>query len=174
MENQSLPLKNHILQYGSLLGGISVVFGLMIYFLDMHYSQETAILYVSLAMTLGVLVLAMINYRKDNDGFMSLGEALKLGLGIALVSAAFGVAYQILLVTVIDPDTISKMMDVAEMKILDENPEIPREQLDQILAMQEKGGSPMWIAISGFAGSLILCFIFSLISGLILKRNRPE
>ena len=39
MENQSLPLKNHILQYGSLLGGISVVFGLMIYFLDMHYSQ---------------------------------------------------------------------------------------------------------------------------------------
>ena len=105
---------------------------------------------------------------------MSLGEALKLGLGIALVSAAFGVAYQILLVTVIDPDTVSKMMDVAEMKILDENPEIPREQLDQILAMQEKGGSPMWIAISGFAGSLILCFIFSLISGLILKRNRPE
>ncbi len=174
MENQSLPLKNHILQYGCLLGGVSVVFGLMIYFLDMHYTQETALLYVSLAMTLSVLVIAFINYRKDNDGFMSLGEALKLGLGIAAVSAIFGVAYQILLVTVIDPDTVGKMMDVVEMKILDENPEIPKEQLDQILAMQEKGSSPMWIAVSGFAGSLIISFILSLVSGLILKRNRPE
>ena len=84
MENATSTLKSHILQYGILLGGISVVFNLMLFFLDMHYTQEPAVQWVNWGITISVIVLGIYNFRSSNEGFLSLGEALKLGLGYPL------------------------------------------------------------------------------------------
>ena len=40
MENQNLSIKQIMITYGTLLGGISVAFQLMLYFLDMHYKND--------------------------------------------------------------------------------------------------------------------------------------
>lgn len=174
MENQAATIKSTILQFGTMLGIISVAFGLMIYFLDMHYTQETGIGIVSILISIGVIVLAQYNFRKENEGYLSLGEALKIGLGVALVSGIIGLTYQYLLVNFIDPDTISKMMEVTKNKLMDDNPEMSEEQLEQILGMQEKFTTPGMMVAFGLIGSLFIGFIISLITGLILKRNRPE
>ena len=171
MENQTATIKSTILQFGTMLGIISVAFGLMIYFLDMHYTQETGIGIVSILISIGVIALAQYNFRKENEGYLSLGEALKIGLGVALVS---GLTYQYLLVNFIDPDTISKMMEVTKNKLMDDNPEMSEEQLEQIIGMQEKFTTPGMMVAFGLIGSLFIGFIISLITGLILKRNRPE
>ena len=92
MENNSSTLKSNILQYGFLLGGISVVFALMLFFLDMHYTQESAVNWINWAITITVLILAIYSYRKTNDGFLSLSEALKLGLGISVISALIAIS----------------------------------------------------------------------------------
>ena len=105
---------------------------------------------------------------------VAFGEALKLGMGIALISSIIGVTYQVLLVTVIDPDTIPKMIEVAKNQLFDTNPEMSQEQLDQILEMQSKFISPKMMVAFGLIGGLLISFIISMISGLILKRNRPE
>lgn len=167
-------LKSTILQYGILLGIISVVFGLMIYFLDMHYTQEASIGVVSIVITIAVIALGQYNFRKENDGFLSFGEALKIGLGIALISGIIGVTYQMILVNVIDPNTIDKMMEITQNKLIEDQPEISQEQLDQIIDMQRKFSSPGMMAAFGLIGSLFIGFVISLISGLILKRDRPE
>ena len=133
MENNSSTLKSHILQYGILLGGISVVFALMLFFLDMHYTQDSSVGIVSIVITIAVIILGQYNFRKDNEGFLSFGEALKLGVGIALISSIIGVIYQVLLVTMIDPDTIPKMITIAENQLYESNPEMSQEQIDQIL-----------------------------------------
>lgn len=172
--DSNLSLKAAILQYGTLLGIISVVFGLMIYFLDMHYTQETSIGIVSMVISISVIVLGQFNFRKENGGFMSLGDAIKLGLGIALISGIIGVTYQVLLVNVIDPNTIDKMMEVTQNKLIDDSPEITQEQLDQIIGMQKKFSTPGMMVAFGLIGSLFLGFIISFISGLILKRNPVE
>lgn len=174
MENNSSTLKSHILQYGILLGGISVVFALMLFFLDMHYTQDSSVGIVSIVITIAVIVLGQYNFRKDNEGFLSFGEALKLGVGIALISSIIGVIYQVLLVTVIDPDTIPKMITIAENQLYESNPEMSQEQIDQILEMQSKFISPEMMAAFGLIGGLFIGFIISMITGLILKRNRPE
>ena len=80
MENNSSTLKSNILQYGFLLWGISVVFALMLFFLDMHYTQESSVGIISIIITIAVIVLGQYNFRKDNNGFLSFGEALKLGV----------------------------------------------------------------------------------------------
>lgn len=174
MENNSSTLKSHILQYGLLLGGISVVFALMLFFLDMHYSQESAVGIISIAITAAVIILGQYNFRKENEGFLSFGESLKLGVGIALISSVIGVTYQVLLVTVIDPDTIPKMIEIAKNQLYDANPEMTQEQLDGILEMQKKFISPQMMVAFGLIGGLLIGFVISMISGLILKRNRPE
>ena len=71
MENQTATIKSTILQFGTMLGIISVAFGLMIYFLDMHYTQETGIGIVSILISIGVIVLAQYNFRKENEGYLS-------------------------------------------------------------------------------------------------------
>ena len=174
MENNSSTLKSNILQYGFLLGGISVVFALMLFFLDMHYTQESSVGIISFIITITVIVLGQYSFRKDNEGFLSFGEALKLGVGIALISSIIGVTYQVLLVTVIDPDTIPKMITIAENQLYESNPEMSQEQIDQMLEWQSKFISPKMMATFGLIGGVFIGFIISLITGLILKRNRPE
>ena len=174
MENSNASLKSHIVQYGILLGGISVVFALMLFFLDMHYSQESAVGIISIIITIAIIVLGQYNFRKENEGFLSLGEALKLGVGIALISSIISVTYQVLLVTVIDPDTIPKMLEIAKNQLYDTNPEMSQEQLDQMLEMQSKFISPNMMVAFGLIGGLFIGFVISMITGLILKRNRPE
>lgn len=174
MEKATSSLKSHIVQYGILLGGISVVFALMLFFLDMHYTQESSVGIISIIITIAVIVLGQYNFRKENEGFLSFGEALKLGVGIALISSIIGVTYQVLLVTVIDTETIPKMIAIAENQLYESNPEMSQEQLDQMLEMQSKFISPEMMTAFGLIGGLFIGFIISMISGLILKRNRPE
>ena len=49
-----------------------------------------------------------------------------------------------------------------------------QEQLDGILEMQKKFISPQMMVAFGLIGGLLIGFVISMISGLILKRNRPE
>lgn len=174
MENNSSTLKSNILQYGFLLGGISVVFALMLFFLDMHYTQESAVNWINWAITITVLILAIYSYRKTNDGFLSLSEALKLGLGISVISALIAIIYTYILVNFLDPDTIEKTIEVTQNKMLDENPEMTQEQIDLAKEMQLKLSSIYVISTMILIFSLVFGFIVSLITGLILKRNRPE
>ena len=97
MKDQNLELKQYILQYGGLLGGISVVFGLMLYSLDMHYQNDSNATIVSLVITLGVIIFAQYTYRKDNEGYLSLSQGIKMGLGMAAVSGIINIIYFLVL-----------------------------------------------------------------------------
>lgn len=146
----------------------------MLFFLDMHYTQESAVNWINWAITITVLILAIYSYRKSNDGFLSLSEALKLGLGISVISALIAIIYTYILVNFLDPDTIEKTIEVTQNKMLDENPEMTQEQIDLAKEMQLKFSSIGVISTMILIFSLVFGFIVSLITGLILKRNRPE
>jgi len=176
MKDQNLELKNHILQYGSILGGISVVFGLMLFSMDMHYQNETSTTVVSLALTMGVIAFAQYSYRKDNEGFMSFSRALKLGVGIGLISAIIYSLFFIVLALVLDPNTISKSNEVAIEKmsewsfVTDEILETTETEMENTTKSRAIFNACSQLII----GSIIIGFVISLITGLILKRNRPE
>ena len=175
MEDQNLELKKYILQYGALLGGISVVFGLMLFSMDMHYQNETSTTVVSLVLTMGVIAFAQYSYRKDNEGFMSFSRALKLGVGIGLISAIIYSLFFIVLALVLDPDTISKSNEVAIEKmsewsfVTDEILEITETEMENTT----KSRAIFNTCSSLIIGSITIGFVISLITGLILKRNRP-
>ena len=106
---------------------------------------------------------------------MSLGESVKLGLGLTLVHIIVALLYFILLATVMDTDTIDKMNEVQLIQmsessyVTDEIIEQTREKIENTSFSHLQNAIISIIIINLFLG-LILSFI----SGLILKRNRPE
>ena len=174
MEDQNLELKKYISQYGALLGGISVVFGLMLFSMDMHYQNETSTTIVSLVLTLGVIVFAQYSYRKDNEDFMSLSQGIKMGLGMGAVSGLINVAYFLVLSNVLDPEMMNKALEMGMNQFLDQNPEASQDMINQVELMQEKFSGPIISSSFLIIASLLTSFVISLITGLILKRNRPE
>jgi len=174
MKNSAASLKSHILQYGIMLGAISVVFALMLFFLDMHYTQESATNWINYIITTSIIILGIYSFRRANEGFLSLSESLKIGLGISVIGGIIGVLYTVVLINFLDPDTIEKTLEVTQNKMIDANPEISQAQLDQMKEMQEKFSGIGIISTMIMVFSLFFGFIISLIGGLILRRNRPE
>ena len=54
-----------MLQYGLLLASISLVFSLMLFFLDMHYQGGLDQLIVVIIIMLAVIAVAQYNFRKS-------------------------------------------------------------------------------------------------------------
>ena len=174
MPNQNSSLKSNIITYGIILGSISVVFQLMLFLLDMHYKNDSTAGIVALLITSGVIVYSFIVFKKNNEGFMTLSEALKIGLGVSLVSAIIGIIYTQLLVNVLDPDTMQKSLELSIDNMRAQNPEIPQEALETARSIQEKMSSPLIFSAVQIIFSLFFGFIISLIGGLIVKKSRPE
>ena len=174
MVNQNSSLKSNIITYGIILGSISVVFQLMLFFLDMHYKNDSTAGIVALLITSGVIVYSLIVFKKNNEGFMTLSEALKIGLGVSLISAIIGIIYTQLLVNVLDPDTMQKSLELSIDNMRAQNPEIPQEALETARSIQEKMSSPLIFSAVQIIFSLFFGFIISLIGGLIVKKSRPE
>lgn len=174
MENQTPKLTTYMLKYGGLLGGVSVIFALMLFSLDLHYGQEPAVNYVNYLITIVGIVFGIYTFRKDNEGFLSLGEALKIGLGISLISAVIAIIYTGLLMNVIEPTFMEKASEIAKNKMIDENPEMTQEQLNIALDMMKKFQGFGVISAFILIFSLFFGLLISLVSGLILKKARPE
>ena len=174
MPNQNSSLKSNIITYGIILGSISVVFQLMLFLLDMHYKNDSTAGIVALLITSGVLVYSFIVFKKNNEGYMTLSEALKIGLGVSLISAIIGIIYTQLLVNVLDPDTMQKSLELSIDNMRAQNPEIPQEALETARSIQEKMSSPLIFTAVQIIFSLFFGFIISLIGGLIVKKSRPE
>jgi hypothetical protein len=174
MENQKNITAKTALNYGLLLGGINVVYGLMLYILDMHYQQETATSMIGYALLIGIIIWGIIKFKKSNDGYISLSEALKTGVGTALVSAIIICIYTIVMIQYLDPEFLDKSMEYQKQKILQENPEISLQSVNKMFDMQKEFSGPF--IISGFIIilNLFFGFILSLIVGLIVKKSKPE
>jgi len=172
--NTKSSLKTIIINYALLLAGISIAFNLMLFFLDMHYQQSQASGIVGIVIMIGVLIYAFIQYRKTNEGYISISEALKIGLGISAIAALIGVVYTFILSEFLDPNLIQKTLDFQMDKMRNENPEMTQDQLQTVREMQEKFSSPLVLSAFQIIGSLFIGFIISLIGGLIVKKSRPE
>ena len=156
------------------MGGINVVYGLMLYILDMHYQQETVTSMIGYALLIGIIIWGIIKFKKSNDGYISLSEALKTGVGTALVSAIIICIYTIVMIWYLDPEFLDKSMEYQKQKILQENPEISLQIVNKMFDMQKEFSGPF--IISGFIIilNLFFGFILSLIVGLIVKKSKPE
>ena len=59
-------------RFGLIAAGIGIVFSLMLYFIDMIYNQSPIIQAINILIPSTLAVLAIQNFKKDNNGFLSI------------------------------------------------------------------------------------------------------
>ncbi len=170
METQKLPTGKFALNYGIALGAVMILITVVLYVTGMALEgiQWPNYLYYLIFPT--IIIYAINQYKKKNDNILSLGDALKVGVAIAVISALVYVIYGLIFNYYIDPDFMEKMTEVTGEKMM-ENPNADPEIVEQQLEMMKKFqnpilGSAIWVAFSAIFG-----LIYSLISGLIMKRE---
>ena len=159
------------LNYGLILGGLGVIFGLMLFLSDAHTSQSPVNSIISIAMSIGVIFWGILNFRKANDGYLSIQQALKLGAGIALIAGIITILWTVLLSNVLDPDFPSKIMD-ARLAEAAETSNLTPEQLQQQKEMGLKFwwfGYPVILVVN-----IIIGLVIGLVGGLIFKKAQPD
>ena len=97
-------IKSVVINYGLLLGGVTVAFSLMLFLMNMHIEQGSLQSIVNLILTVGAIVFGQLAFKNGNQGFLSLGEGFKIGLGICLVGSIISIIYGIFQMTVLDPE----------------------------------------------------------------------
>ena len=108
-----------------------------------------------------------------NEGFISLGEGMKIGIGVTALGSAIGIAYGIFQGSVLDPDTMTKAMDYAIEQAIQQNPEIGDEIVGAMEEAFEFFANPLISSSIGMAVSLFFGGLISLLTGLAVKKNRP-
>ncbi|HCE55398.1 MAG: DUF4199 domain-containing protein [Lutibacter sp.] len=174
MENQEITPKQIMLNYGLMLGFASVLISVALYAMGKTYEPHWSVGVISTMITVAVIILGIKKIKEINNGFLSLSEALKTGLGIALISGLILVAYNLIFVTFIEPEYFARMLEVQQQKMIEMYPNFSDEQLEASLEMSKKMSGPMINSAIIIIGSLFLGFIISLIGGLIMKKTDEE
>ena len=173
METQKASVKKIALPYGAVLGLFTVLLSVVVYVMDMTYEQpwwQGAIGFIAMIIC---IVLGIKTFKKENSGFLSLGEAIKVGLAVAIVAGIFGVIFNIIFMNVIEPDFTTNMLAATEENMIEQNPNMTQEQIDMAMGISETMMSPLIISAISIIMTLFFGFIISLISGLVMKVNRP-
>ena len=173
MENQKSSSKQIILNYGLILGVVSVLLSVAIYAMGKIYDQGMIVMLTSFVIMAVIIFMGLKNFKAGNSNALSLGQAIKIGLGIALIGGIIGIIYNQIFINFIEPDFMENMMKIGEQTMLEQNPNMTDEQIEMAKEMQGKMSSPLIGAAFGLIGSLFFGFIISLIEGLILKSASP-
>ncbi len=172
MEGNPPKIRKYAIQWGIISGVIGIVFSLMLFFQQMHYEQSTATTVIGISILFAVIAFGINNFKKDNEGFLKLNQALKLGTAIAVVSGIIGLIYYFLLTNdILEAGYMEKAMELAKNKTFAENPNMTQEQWDQGMEMQENFKFLAYPFILIF--NAILGLVAGLIFGLIMKKDSP-
>jgi hypothetical protein len=168
MEQTQPKIGKFSLNYGLILGAISVVFGLMLYSMDAHANQDSSSQVIGIVLAVAITMWAIFNFRKANGGLLSLGQAIKLGTLIALISGVIYIVYLIFLSNVLDTEFISKIAENSKAAA-EEAGVMTTAQIDQ----QYQGTIDyFWVSYPIILIiNVIIGLVIGLIGGLIFKKS---
>lgn len=168
-------MKNTVVRYG-IYGAITIC----VLFLssltlgkNLSYSLQEVIGYTSMVVSLLFVFFGIKHYRdKENNGAVSFGKALAIGILISLFAAlAFGIL-DLIYIKYINPDFTTEYYGhmVEQMRNSLSEAEF-KVKLEELEAQKDLFSSPLMNFLLMSATVLIIGFIISLISGLILQRK---
>jgi len=172
MENQpTVSRKSIMINFGVLFGFASIITQLLIYVFGDIYKPHWSFIVLSVAVTAIFIVLGIKKVKDSQGGFLSMGDAIKTGLGIALISSIIYSVYLVIFQHMIEPSYFDNLALLQEQTIIEQNPNMTDEQLEQakgFASMFNSSGVNVAITI---VFSLFLGLIISFFSGLIMKKS---
>ena len=160
----------HALTYGLIVGIALALYSLILYLLGLNLNKTAG--YVSYLILLGGIIYSTKTFRDNGlGGSISYAKALGYGTLVAFFAAIVSAVYTYLSMTVIDPDLISKMLEMVEEELVKQG-SLSDDQIEQVLEMQKPFMTPTFIAAMVIPTFTFVGFIFSLITSIFLKKDQ--
>lgn len=160
-----------MIKWGVIKGIITSLIGVMAFYIIGNLGLSALSTLVSLAAPILILIFAYKEYKSINEGFMTLKEALAIGLGIYLIEYVISMAWTLLYNNVINPGAQEEAMDKA-MDQMEASPGMSDGFLDAFSSLTGEQSIGEQI-LYGLLASIAFWLFWSLIMGLIMK-NDPQ
>ncbi|HIB37132.1 DUF4199 domain-containing protein [Mesonia sp.] len=172
---KSASIKSIAYTYGLALAIYSILVLVVIYVLNID--QESSINYIFTALNIVVTIIiysiALKTYKKENSGFISLSQALKTGMAVAVIAGLISAVYAFIHYSYIYPEFLD-MISEQQRAAMIENGQMSDEQIEQSLEMMSFTRSPFFMSTATLIMNVFFGFIISLIIGLIIKKKDPS
>lgn len=170
METKQLTPGKFAVNYGLILGVIMIIITAATYFSGIMVKGEqwpNFILYIIFPV---IIIYAINSYKKHNGGLLTLIDAIKVGVAVAVISALISTAFNALLFYVVDPELTDKIMAITREKLY-ENPKMTEEMIDKTMDTIKKFSNPLLGGAIGIGLSALFGLIYSVIGGLVMKKE---
>lgn len=174
MENQKNQTQQLIINYGLILGFLTIIHGVIRYAMGKHLENDWTTSLVGFILMLAVIGYSIYLFKQANEGFLTISQGLKIGVGIALVGGIISVIYTFIFTTYIEPDFANQILILSEQQILEKYPDFSDEQVEAALSMTKKFTTPGAMAAMGIMASLFFGFIVSLIVSLFMRKSQEN
>jgi len=164
--------KSIMLTYGLYLGLIGSILHLALWATGNLLELNWVINVLSFILMIVFVALGIKKHKYETGGFISWGQGLKIGMGIAMVSGLISVIYTLLFMNIIDPEFQNYAMEIQKQKWSEAG--MTQDQIDgsvEIAKMFQGPGiiSGLILLMSAFFG-----FIVSAITAAIMKKSDPN
>lgn len=172
MENQANPSRKSVmLNFGLILGFISIISHLLMYVFGNIYQPHWSMMLISVAISLTFIMMALKKVREAENNLLSIGTAIKVGLGISLISAIVYSLYLAVFVNMIEPAYFENLAQVQEQAMLERYPNMTDEQMEAALNNAKMFNSTGAVVTMTLIVSLFFGLILSLVAGLIMRKS---
>ena len=171
MENQ-VNSKSIMLNYGLILGVISVLSSLTLYATGNLIKFGWVAGIIGFIAMIVIITLGIKKFKLENNNILSFGQAVKVGIGIALISAVVGIIYNLIFLNFIEPGFQEQMMEVQRQAWQEQN--MTAEQIESAEGIAKTFSGPAITSAFAILGSAFFGFIISAIGGAIMKRSAED
>jgi len=171
-QSAKAPFWKPALIYGAILGFVSILLGVIFYFLNL--STQSWVGWVSILISIAVMAYCLVAYRKEYlGGYASFGQIFVMALVIGIIASILSTIYTFVLYNYIDPDLIEKIRLMAEERVMN-NPRIPESMYEDILDRMEGRFTPARMTRMALTWGVVGNAIIGLILAAFIKKNQPE
>lgn len=167
MEHESPSIKPIAYTYG-MYGALVSIAGLVIMYAA-NLDKSWLLSIVSAVLSILVFVYGIKAFKTANANILSLGQAIKVGLAIAVIAGIVTALYSYLHYEFVYPEFIDLQRETAYTQMMEANPNMTDEQIEQALGISNIFMNSTFFSLSAVLGSLIFGLIVSLIAGLIMR-----
>lgn len=169
METQKPSIKPIAYSYGLYLALVSIVILVIMYVANLEKSWILSI--ASSVASIAIFVYGIKAYKHQNAGFLTIGDAMKVGLAIAVIGGIIAGIYAYLHYAYIYPEFIDMARDQAYLEISEQNPNMSEEQISKTMEISNIFMTPMFFSLTTVIGSLLFGLVVSVIAGLVMKKE---
>ncbi|WP_296315635.1 DUF4199 domain-containing protein [Winogradskyella sp. UBA3174] len=170
MEHEKPSIKPIAYTYGMYLALLTITGIVILYVLNEE--QNWIISLISFLITIVVYYYGISKYKKENANVLSIKDALKVGMGMALISGIIAAIYAVVHYGVIAPEYMDTIREKAMDDMLSQSPNMEGEALEMATNMVNMFTSKFFMATMFLISSLFFGFIISLITGAIMKNDK--